>query len=495
MPGNENMASMPPAHDLKNPEEILGDLLNLARANKPALDVFNVYIIDAAFEENLKTLKALPEKPLEAAAELLGASPKVAGKKRYQNRTTLAEWIIMRISALFPYECGACEEYQVERLAKPKRRCHQCGQGSHDCQPFLDSLKVLGGALPAGYVWLCHPCGTKDRIEAFNDYEPGEVNSDDEYLNRISPSQNKKGKRKRKAAGIKGEPTITPVNTDPDQDARRTLKLNLGESSTQEGTLPEDDVPSGQPEDTKESSSKPEEKRASKGSKKDKVEKFENVCEAFKRQACPHGRKGDQLVEGKPCPKNHPPVCGRYISHGRTRKVGCAKGADCPRYHPPICRGSEIKRQCFDKDCDRIHLKFTRRTPDLKQSNASAKTDSKNADKAPAKRPDKKKAADVPPKTPRNNTKTGVVDQDFLLTTLGILREGMMEELVQTMGAMIKEQMDEIRTIMTPPGVLERFRQRSSPLQLGSSVGETPKSKATKLSYVDIVKHSPRSSC
>ena len=70
-----------------------------------------------------------------------------------------------------------------------------------------------------------------------------------------------------------------------------------------------------------------------------------------------------------------------------------------------------------------------------------------------------------------------------------------MEELLQTMGVMIKEQMDEIRSIMTPPGVLERFRQRSSPLQLGSSVGETPKSKATKLSYVDIVKHSPRSSC
>ena len=252
-----------------------------------------------------------------------------------------------------------------------------------------------------------------------------------------------------------------------------------------------------QPESTEELSTKPEEKRASKGAKKGKVEKFENVCEAFKRQACPHGRKGDQLVEGKPCPKNHPPVCGRYISHGRTRKVGCAKGADCPRYHPPICRGSEMKRQCYDKDCDRIHLKFTRRTPmqDAKQSNVSAKADSKNSGKNPVKRPEKKKTADIPPKTPQNNTKTGAVDQDFLLTSLGILREGIMEELLQTMGVMIKEQMDEIRSIMTPPGVLERFRQRSSPLQLGSSVGETPKSKATKLSYVDIVKHSPRSSC
>ena len=60
------MAIMPPAH-LKNPEEILGDLLNLARGNKPALDVFNVYAIDAAFEENLKTLHAMPEKSLESS--------------------------------------------------------------------------------------------------------------------------------------------------------------------------------------------------------------------------------------------------------------------------------------------------------------------------------------------------------------------------------------------------------------------------------------------
>ena len=480
MPGNENMAIMPPAH-LKTPEEILGDLLNLARGNQPALNAFNVYAIDAAFEENLKTLHALPEKSLEAAAELLGASPKVAGKKRYQNRTTLAEWIIMRISALFPYECGACgEEYQVERLAKPKRRCHQCGQGSHDCQSFLDSLKTLGGTLPAGYVWLCHPCGTKDRIEAFNDYEPGEVNSDDEYLNKISPAQNKKDKRKRNAVK-KGESSTTPVNTDPDQDARRSLKLNLGDSGAQEGTPPEDTVPE-QPE---EEENPQREKR--------KSDKFEKICELYKRQACPHGRKGDQLVGGKPCQKSHPPVCARYIAHGRTRKVGCAKGKDCPRYHPPICRGSELKRECFEPKCDKIHLKFTKRTPPGTQKNAKA-TKKEVATKPDNRQEKKGKADPTKGRNSTNDSKTGAVDQDFLLTMMGTLRDGMMQEMLTAMDQMMRDRMDELRTSLSPQGasVLERFRQRSTPV-LNSSPGSTPRRNVP--SYGDILKHSQSSCC
>ena len=451
------MASMPLASTLKDPEMILGELLNLSVNNMPAQQIFNAYNLDGAFEDNLKTLHQLPEKSLEAAAELLGAAPKVGGKKRYKNRTTLAEWIIMRISALFPYECGACgEEYQVERLASPARRCHQCGQGSHDCKSFLESIKASVGTSPVGTAWLCHPCFSKDRLEAFPGYDgTADENSDDEFGMKISPAQNKKGKKKPKKSNL-GDETTTPVSEHPgpSQDGR-ALKLDLRVAE--------------------------EAKDAGKTSK----EKFENVCEAYKKKTCPHGRKGDQLVNGKPCPKNHPPTCTRFVSHGTTRRVGCTKGKDCPRYHPPICRGSELKRECLDQKCDRIHLKFTKRA----RETGTGKDVARKQDRS-----QEKKSKEIPPKTSsnQNNTKTGLVDQDFLLRALGTFREGMMQELLVAMDQRVQEQLEEFRVSMSPPGVVERFRQKSSP-PLMDTPGSTPRSKGW--SYGDIVKRYPGSLC
>ena len=108
----------------KENEVILGELLNLAVNNSHALKVFNAYDLDGSFESNLDTLRNLPEKSLIAACTLLGSEPLVDGKKRFGSRTTLAEWVIMNISVLFVYDCGSCgEEYQVDRLTKPKVRC------------------------------------------------------------------------------------------------------------------------------------------------------------------------------------------------------------------------------------------------------------------------------------------------------------------------------------------------------------------------------------
>ena len=458
------MAKMPLASTLKDPETILGELLNLSVNNKSAQQVFNAYNLDGAFEDNLATLHQLSEKPLEAAAELLGAAPKVGGKKRYKNRTTLSEWIIMRISALFPYECGACgEEYQVERLASPTRRCHQCGQGSHDCKTFLESIKASVGTSPIGTAWLCHPCFSKNRLEAFPGYDgTADENSDDEFERKISPAQNKKGKKKPKKSNP-GDDTTTPVSENPIQDGR-SLKLDLRvvEEAEDTGKTP--------------------------------IEKFENVCEAYKKKSCPHGRKGDQLVAGVPCSKNHPPICTRFVSHGTIRRVGCSKGKECTRYHPPICRGSEMKRECFDQKCDRIHLKFTKRTREAGTGNQPRdKSSGKDVAKKQGKRKEKK-PKDIPQEEPsnNNNTKTGLVDQDFLLSALGTLREGMMQELLVAMDQRVQDQLEEFRVSLSPPGALERFRQKSSP-PLPASPSSTPKSKGW--TYGDIVKRYPGSFC
>ena len=216
--------------ELKEPEIVLGDLLNLASHHPRALKVFSAFKIEAKYEKNLEVLRKLSCPELEEAAELLGAVPLVGGNKRYKNRTTLAEWIIMRIEALYPYRCGTCKElYQVERLATPLRRCHNCGMGSHDCEEFQKAVKTLQGTL-MGQVWLCDVCFSNDRLEAFPDNsidEEAMTESDDEFEDRITPPKAKTVRRKRRSMQqAKGNDIVTPVSEDPPNGGRPN-KLSL----------------------------------------------------------------------------------------------------------------------------------------------------------------------------------------------------------------------------------------------------------------------------
>ena len=480
--------------NLKENDIILGELLNLAVGDADALKVFNAYDLDGSFEGNLNTLRKLPEKALVAACTLLGLKPMVDGKPRYGSRTTLAEWVILNISVLFVYDCGSCgKEYQVDRLSQPKVRCRVCGQGSHDCDKFLEAYKALEelNVEVPGLSWLCHPCASKNRLEAFPGYTYGDSDekatadgegSDDEFQVKISPVQEKKGKRGRKKKTPSDGEVITPViGGDLNQKNRRDLTLKLGgnDSASNDGSRVEN------------TSEGKEDKKSGKSSPK-----FENVCEAYKKKACPHGRKGDKLVNGVACSKNHPVACIRYVSHGTISRArgGCSKGKDCQYYHPPICRSSEKKRECLDPDCDRIHLKHTRRKPapaavtEVKKEKAGTSSNDKTqkkADPKPSKKPNKN----------GNNKKTGLVDQDFLLTTMGTLRDGMMEELLGVMTKLLKEEMAEFRAVLSPPGELERFRYRSSPALTakGSPVGSTPTSR--NVCYGDILKRSQNLFC
>ena len=125
----------------------------------------------------------------------------------------------MRIVALFPYRCGSCQEdYQVDRLATPT-----VGKEAMTVQKFLEADKALEGKSIPGLVWLCDPCHSKDRLEAFpmeaRSSDGNITESDDELADKISPPKVKVGKQKRKKKQ-KEDPkkhseednVITPVN-------------------------------------------------------------------------------------------------------------------------------------------------------------------------------------------------------------------------------------------------------------------------------------------
>lgn len=89
---------------------------------------------------------------------------------------------------------------------------------------------------------------------------------------------------------------------------------------------------------------------------RDNGNKNKKVCYFYKNNRCKYGRRGQG------CPYAHPGLCYKFKMHGRDNVKGCRKER-CPYLHPTICYGSERKRECFNLQCKRLHLKGTRRYP------------------------------------------------------------------------------------------------------------------------------------
>ena len=105
------------------------------------------------------------------------------------------------------------------------------------------------------------------------------------------------------------------------------------------------------------------------------VAKDQNVCLQYKKGKCPHGLKGNNLVDGKQCEFMHPRYCPRFCSFGNQNKGGCKKGARCQLVHPVLCKYSVKKKLCTNLECTFIHLKGTRRK-EARSTNAKEKRSS-----------------------------------------------------------------------------------------------------------------------
>ena len=269
--------------------------------------------------------------------------------------------------------------------------------------------------------------------------------------------------------------------------------------------------PVGEREEEEDDKKKLEVKKEKKNTEDDKNKKsgdesqkqlpvFEDVCEAYKRKQCPHGTRGTILVNGKACGKNHPPMCGFFVRHGTTRGAGCKKGKECPRYHPPICRDSERKRECYKENCQRIHLKDTRRkrvvnfVPTDSSTNRGGQklgkemngkrtqSPKESADKGkpatPAVTPGRYRTKSAPapstehpsPQIPTNNT----VDQDFLMLSMGILRDGIMEEIKLEMKKLMEDHMRVLMMELTGRNVARAVPTKLRQTEISPSAVSTP---------------------
>ena len=86
------------------------------------------------------------------------------------------------------------------------------------------------------------------------------------------------------------------------------------------------------------------------------------LCQRYRRGQCPHGLRGNKLIDGKKCAYAHPPKCRKFCSAGVDKRFGCRNGKKCKFLHPILCQSSGRGDQvCANESCKLTHLKGARR--------------------------------------------------------------------------------------------------------------------------------------
>jgi hypothetical protein len=273
------------------------------------------------YQTNLKALDRFTDIVLEEAALFFGGKPRTEdGKeKRYRDKASLIDWLIMAIESLFPQFCEACEnDYVIKRCEKSRFNCGSCGAGSHNCTLIQEQPLC---SIP-GFKWICHMCCKKHTLEKF-------VGSSGEFAS----------------------PPKSAASEASDDALRRRFSFMSEVGDTKPDN--QQQAPGRKIDPVKESDE----------DKKKDDNKTIPVCRHYLQNRCKYGRYGTKKIDGVSCQKSHPPMCRRYCAHGSLKKYGCQRGKECRYYHPPICHSSQFSHECYKKDCRFQHLKNTRRVP------------------------------------------------------------------------------------------------------------------------------------
>ena len=359
-----------------------GDVAQVIADLKKAVGVKGKKVIEAyRYEDdhtkNVERISSKKMEELKPVCEVLRVWP--TGRfGAIRNASLLADMIVLRIEGLFPMECQDCgEEYRVELGTKPPVSCFLCGQGGHSC-------KTTVGGNRKGSIWLCLHCYKKNEANVDDWDHPDHSGSSNEEDNSPNPSQ----------ADLVEEEEV------PEQ---QTQEVVPGDRRTPASGNALDIRPG-------------------------------NVCTFYLNHKCRHGRKGMTVVQGKACPKLHPALCRKYCKYGGSKRLGCTKGTTCKYYHPPLCKGSDAKRECYDKNCTLTHLSHTKRRRDKEEGPSQDATVKERTRKSYSqavgeaelsfapKRQRQSTETEIPSVLTQKSSNMGSITTDFLLRALEELK-------------------------------------------------------------------------
>lgn len=282
--------------------------------------VISAYDFSASRTSNIKAISKFKLEMLEPCAEFLNIPLADAESNKIYTKDSLVSRILLAIEALLPATCAECSTsycIELEPEETPLFTCFMCFQGSHDCDAVKSTHEALNStSLTGGHVWLCYECHLKSN--------PVNI-------------------RKTKSRHVS-------ISEPPSRDAALTVNSEQFNSNINH-----------------------EELRA----KLHDVAKT-NLCDKYVSGKCPHGLKGNKLVNGVACPHNHPKRCFKYCGFGSKGPKGCKKGESCSFFHPTLCKHSVQKRCCTNASCTFVHLKGTSRKEPVTKNNPNVTQNDKS---------------------------------------------------------------------------------------------------------------------
>ena len=286
-------------------KEIIGRLL--MKCNDTQRKVISAFNHSEAMEKNEKHMGKLQVPMLEDTAEYLNIRIEDANSRKLYTKPFLVKKIIKKLYSLLPSVCPYCSEtYSIDLKDKPLFLCHVCEQGAHNCKTLEDFNSSLPKPIPKGFVWICPVCR-------------GDSTTSEESCSEQPDC----------TAAMKAKPQ------DCSSDQHKSLNCKQNGIEIAQYQLP---TKNGTPIGTKPSI----------------------ICAKYRKGVCPHGLRGNKVIEGKKCSFEHPRACRKYSSFGSKGPNGC-KRESCRYYHPVLCRYSFKDRLCVNQNCTFVHLKGTKR--------------------------------------------------------------------------------------------------------------------------------------
>ena len=188
-----------------------------------------------------------------------------------------------------------------------------------------------------------------------------------------------------------------------------------------------------------------------------------DICSKYKVGKCPHGIRGNKVIEGNKCDKNHPKRCFKFCAFGNKGKRSCRKGDKCEYYHPVLCKYSTKKMVCTNKDCTYVHLKGTKRT----EQSAKSQTKKENPK---VLSPDRSYTIN---ETPVNNNSMMVKDLDP--ATYHFLELKRLVETVQAHQSNLRQEIAEVKSSLSYHQPLKFPYIQYQPTQLPPGMNYTPR--------------------
>lgn len=373
---------------------IIGNLLQCpCPLSKTVITAFDFKASRAANTAFLNSSKFKIES-LEACAEFLNITLADTDSNKLFTKATLAPRLVDALFALLPSICMECNDHYTvdhEPVSDPFFTCYRCFQGSHSCDQMKAQHTALADiALPTGMVWLCKRChaATNPVAPRKSKSRHNSVSKIDSALSRLTNESNSQSI----PSPLSTENTETPKHGGLEsEDSRNHLRRKLSEHI--------DNSPAST-----------------------------TICKKYKVGQCPHGLRGNKLVNNLACPHNHPKRCFKYCKFGTDKKKGCNKGNKCLYFHPVLCKFSTKDKKCSKEDCPYPHLVGTKRT--------------KGTEKGPKVREKPKgprlesASARTPTEVPGNST-SNTPDQDHFLV---------LQKMVENMGKQFQQELQTIKS-------------------------------------------------